>query len=263
MPVSQSPPLLKIDGLWKSYGRVQAVRGLDLEVVRGQILGLLGPNGSGKTTTMKAVLRLTKKDSGKICVLGRDIDQASYEYKRWIGYVPEAMVLPEYLTVWEFLAFSAKIHGVEQSSFIEVVEKHLDAFRLADRKGEYIGTLSRGMKQKVAIVSALIHEPDLLLLDEPLLFLDPEAQHVFKQVVKEKVGSGAGALLSTHLLDTVERFCDKVTVILEGRKIAEDSLHDLRSVVGRGTDATLEEVFLSLTSDRSIVMSAGRESVRE
>ena len=253
MPLSQYLPLLKIDDLWKSYEEVQAVRGLNLEVLRGEIIGLLGPNGSGKTTTMKAVLRLTRKDSGKIWVLGRDIDQASYEYKRWIGYVPEAMVLPEYLTVSEFLAFSARIHGVEESSFLDIANEYLRAFRLDGRKNDYIGALSKGMKQKVAVVSALLHEPDLLLLDEPLLFLDPEAQHIFKQVVREKVDSGAGALLSTHLLDTAERFCDKVTVIHNGQKVAEDSLQRLRSVAGREEEATLEEVFLMLTSDRPVI----------
>lgn len=262
MPGSDCLPVLKIEGLWKSYENVQAVRGLDLEVPRGEILGLLGPNGSGKTTTVKAVLRLTKKDSGKIWVVGQDTDQASYEYKRWIGYVPEAMVLPEYLTVWEFLAFNARIHGVEKGVFVEAAREYLEAFYLAEKKKVYMGTLSRGMKQKVAVVSALIHEPDLLLLDEPLIFLDPEAQHVFKQLVREKVDSGAGALLSTHLLDTAERFCDKVAVISNGRKIADDRLHLLRSFAGRGSEATLEEVFLGLTSDRSTI-STGRESVCE
>lgn len=260
--MSECLPVLKIEGLWKSYEKVQAVQGLDLQVSTGEILGLLGPNGSGKTTTVKAILRLTKKDSGKIWVLGRDIDRAPYEYKRWIGYVPEAMVLPEYLTVWEFLAFSARIHGIEKTSFDEVTNEYLEAFHVAGRKDEYIGALSRGMKQKVAIVSAFIHEPHLLLLDEPLLFLDPEAQHVFKQVVRERVDSGVGALLSTHLLDAAEKFCDKVAVISNGRKIADDRLPLLRSVAGIGSEATLEEVFLGLTSDRSVI-SSGREGIRE
>ncbi|MBS7610364.1 ABC transporter ATP-binding protein [Candidatus Bathyarchaeota archaeon] len=237
--------------VWKAYDGIQALQGLCLEVRRGEIFGLIGPNGAGKTTALKIIVGLLKMDKGFVRVNGYDITEEPYEYKRFIGYVPEAISLPEYLTVEEFLIYSGMIRGVEKERIRGCLEDYLRIFSLEDRRRSLILTLSRGMRQKTAIASALIHDPDLLILDEPFIGIDPEGQHRIKELFVERVKEGRAVLVSTHMLDTAERLCDRISVIHRGKNVASGDMEGLRRLSERGEGATLEEVFLKLTEEAS------------
>jgi ABC-2 type transport system ATP-binding protein len=237
--------------VWKAYDGLQALQGLSLEVRRGEIFGLIGPNGAGKTTTLKIIVGLLKMDKGFVRVNGYDITEEPYEYKRFIGYVPENVSLPEYLTVEEFLVYSGMIRGVEKPMIRKRLEDYLRLFNLEEKRRSLILTLSRGMRQKTAIASALIHDPDLLILDEPFVGIDPEGQHRIKELFLERVREGRAVFVSTHMLDTAERLCDRISVIHRGRNVASGNMESLRRLSERGEEATLEEVFLKLTEESS------------
>ena len=243
--------ILEVHDLWKSYDEIQALRGLNLEVKRGEIFGLVGPNGAGKTTSLKIIVGLLNMDKGIIKVNGRDIREEPYEYKRLIGYVPESVALPEYLTLEEFLIYSGRIREVPNDQIKERIDFFLNAFKLEDKRKSLILSLSRGMKQKVAIASALLHDPDLLILDEPLVGIDPVGQHRIKELFIERVREGKTVFISTHMLDTAERMCNQVAVIHKGRRIASGDLGSLRRISEEGGNATLEEVFLKLTEEKA------------
>jgi len=243
------PLILEIRDLWKAYGEVQALRGLNLEVKRGEIFGLIGPNGAGKTTSLKIIVGLLSMDKGIVKVNGQDVRDEPYEYKRHIGYVPESVVLPEYLTLEEFLIYSGRIREMPNDEIKRRIDFFLRAFELEDKRRSLILSLSRGMKQKAAIASALLHDPDLLILDEPLVGIDPAGQHIIKEIFSERVKEGKTVFISTHMLDTAERMCDRVAVIHKGRRIASGDLSTLRRISEEGGDATLEEVFLKLIEE--------------
>jgi len=247
----QMSMILEVHDLWKSYDEIQALRGLNLEVKRGEIFGLVGPNGAGKTTSLKIIVGLLNMDKGIIKVNGRDIREEPYEYKRLIGYVPESVALPEYLTLEEFLIYSGRIREVPNDQIKERIDFFLNAFKLEDKRKSLILSLSRGMKQKVAIASALLHDPDLLILDEPLVGIDPVGQHRIKELFIERVREGKTVFISTHMLDTAERMCNQVAVIHKGRRIASGDLGSLRRISEEGGNATLEEVFLKLTEEKA------------
>lgn len=242
-------PILEVYDLWKSYGDIQALRGLTLRVERGEIFGLIGPNGAGKTTTLKIIVGLLSMDRGKIIVDGVDIIKQPYEYKKLIGYVPESISLPEYLTLEEFLIYSGRIRNVPNELIRERMNYYLKVFELENKRRSLILSLSRGMKQKAAIAAALIHDPELLILDEPLVGIDPVGQHRIKEIFSERVKEGKTVFISTHMLDTAERMCSRVAVIHWGRIVASGDLSTLRGIAREGADATLEEVFLKLTEE--------------
>jgi len=242
--------ILEIHDLWKAYGEVQALRGLNLEVERGEIFGLIGPNGAGKTTSLKIIVGLLSMDKGIVKIDGRDITEEPYEYKRLIGYVPESVSLPEYLTLKEFLIYSGKIREIPNDQIKERIEYFLKAFELEDKRNSLILSLSRGMKQKAAMAAALLHDPVLLILDEPLVGIDPVGQHRIKELFTERVKEEKTVFISTHMLDTAERMCDRVAVIHRGRRIASGDLSSLRRISEEGGNATLEEVFLKLTEEK-------------
>lgn len=237
--------------VWKAYDGLQALQGLNLEVHREEIFGLIGPNGAGKTTTLKIIVGLLKMDKGFVRVNGYDITEEPYEYKRSFGYVPETVSLPDYLTVEEFLIYSGKIRGVPNEQIREGVDFYLRTFNLEEKRKALILGLSRGMRQKTAMASALIHNPDLLILDEPFVGIDPEGQHRIKELFDERVKGGKAVFISTHMLDTAERLCDRIAVIHRGRNVASGDMGNLRRLSERGEDATLEEVFLKLTEEAS------------
>ena len=243
--------ILEIHDLWKAYDGVQALRGLNLEVKRREIFGLIGPNGAGKTTSLKIVVGLLSMDKGIVKVDGRDITEEPYEYKRLIGYVPETVSLPEYLTLEEFLIYSGKIRDVPNDQIKKRINFFLGAFELEDKRKSLILSLSRGMKQKAAMAAALLHDPCLLILDEPLVGIDPVGQHRIKELFNERVKEGKTIFISTHMLDTAERMCDRVAVIHKGRRIASGDLSSLRRISEEGGNATLEEVFLKLTEEKA------------
>ena len=241
--------ILEVYDLWKSYGDIQALRGLTLRVERGEIFGLIGPNGAGKTTTLKIIVGLLSMDRGKIIVDGVDIIKQPYMYKKFIGYVPESISLPEYLTLEEFLIYSGRIRNVPNELIRERMNYYLKVFELENKRRSLILSLSRGMKQKAAIAAALIHDPELLILDEPLVGIDPVGQHRIKEIFSERVKEGKTVFISTHMLDTAERMCSRVAVIHWGRIVASGDLSTLRGIAREGADATLEEVFLKLTEE--------------
>ncbi|MCP8304778.1 MAG: ABC transporter ATP-binding protein [archaeon] len=247
-------PILEILNLWKSYDGNQAVRGLDLEIERGEIFGLLGPNGAGKTTTLKIMVGLLKMDKGVVKIDGIDISEEPYEYKRRIGYLPENPTLPEYLTAEEFLGYVAKIRDVPPNEIEERTDYYFKLFDLEKRRRDIIVSFSRGMKQKLAISAALIHEPDFLILDEPLIGIDPTGQHHIKNTLKEMLKEDRSVLVSTHMLDTVERLCDRVSIIHYGRNVVSGDLEKLRRISETDKDSTLEEIFLKLTQETEEVV---------
>ena len=238
--------LLQIKGLWKSYGETLAVADFSLSIKAGKIHGLLGPNGAGKTTVVKCIVGLLKPDKGEILVNGIEVT-SSESYKSLIGYLPEDPALPEYLTVEEFLGYLARLRSVKPQEAKLRVGELMEIFNLTRLKHEFIGSLSKGLRQRVAVASAFIHKPKILILDEPFLGLDPEGQLKVKSMVKEVVKRGGAALISTHMLDTAERFCDTVTIIYMGREVISGDIESIKRVVDANS---LEEAFIKLINRR-------------
>jgi len=256
-------PIVELIDVWKSYDGTQALRGLNLEVYKGEIFGLLGPNGAGKTTTLKIIVGLLKMDKGIVKVNGIDISEEPYEYKKLIGYVPETVSLPDYLTVEEFLIYSGKIREVPNEQIKERMSYFIRLFELREKRKSLIISLSRGMRQKAAIASALIHDPDLLILDEPFIGIDPMGQHVIKDLFNERVKDGKTIFVSTHMLDTAERLCNRVAIIHKGQNVASGDLKNLQQLSRSGENATLEEVFLRLTEEAEKQVTEGEEVRRK
>lgn len=239
--------LIEVRDLWKSYNGRAAVSGLSLRVSAGEIHGLIGLNGAGKTTTIKCIVGLLRPESGEIRVTGRDAN-VDTSYKSVIGYLPENPSLPEYLTPKEFLIFVAKIKGLSGPRVESETWNKLTLFELEDYSEQLIYGLSRGMKQRLAIAAAIINDPLILILDEPFSGLDPEAQRVTKQVMKDIASRGGAVLISTHILDAAERFCNRATIIHGGKTLVEGAIEELKSHAGLGPEASLEDAFVKIVS---------------
>ena len=245
-------PALVVENLWKRYDGKPAVEGISLEVRRGEVFGLIGPNGAGKTTTLKIVVGLLKPDHGRVLVDGHDILANPYEYKSSIGYLPEATTLPDYLSGVEFLTFVGRLREMPR----DVLHARMsDLFRRLDLEAprrDLIVTYSKGMRQKLAFAASVIHTPQLLILDEPLIGVDPAGQHSIKEEVRDVTRRGGSVVVSTHMLDTAEKLCDRLAVMHRGAIAAMGSLADLRGAARTGEDATLEDVFLRLTEEAAV-----------
>jgi len=237
-----TPPLL-VRGLLRRYGRTTAVDGLDLTVDAGAIVGFLGPNGAGKTTTLRCCSGLLSPDAGRIAIAGVSLASDPLRARARVGFVPDQPFLYERLTAREFVAFVGAIYDVPERTARDRGDELLDRLGMGAAADELVETYSLGMRQKVSIVAALIHDPPLLMLDEPLGGLDPVAARTLKDLLRERARRGLGVLVSTHLLDVAERLCDRIVVLHHGRRLAEGTLDELR--VGH-EDSTLEEVFLAL-----------------
>ncbi|MFX0198956.1 MAG: ABC transporter ATP-binding protein [Candidatus Hodarchaeota archaeon] len=235
----------------KSFGKNQAVQNLDLQIETGTIFGFLGPNGSGKSTTMKMLLGLLKPDSGELKVNGLDVVRHTLELKKSVGYVPETIYLYEFLTGLEYLDFIADVHGLDAQTKKTRIEEFLDAFDLEGREHEMMSGYSRGMKQKIAIIAALLHQPKLLILDEPLSGLDPKFARIVKDLLHKLAAEGVTILMSTHILEIAEAVCDRIAILNQGRKLAEGTAAELREMA-QLPDSTLEDVFLTLTGTNDI-----------
>lgn len=240
------PGTIEAVGLYKSYGRVRALRGLTFTVEGGEIYGLLGPNGAGKTTALKILVGLLKPDRGLARICGYDVVADRARALRFVGYIPENPVCFQNLTVREFLEFVGSLRGLGREDVEEGIERYLSLFRLEEKEDELIGGLSRGMVQKVLASAAFLVRPRVLVMDEPMAGMDPEAQHAFKEEVRRLAAQGVAVLMSSHLLDMVERFCTRVGIINRGVLVAEGSLDEIRRRAESGEEATLEEVFLKL-----------------
>ncbi len=240
---------LVIDDLSVVYGERRAVDHLSLTVHRGEIYGLLGSNGAGKSSTIKSIVGLVPPSTGRIRVFGLDVATDALRVKQRIGYVPEASMLYEALTPREFLEFVASVRGIPRLDASVRTNAFGAAFRLESELDEPIASLSMGTRQKVLILGAFLHQPPLLVLDEPLHSLDPRSVRIMKDLLARYVTDGdRGVLFSTHTMEIAQQLCHRVGILDHGVLRAEGSLSDLRERAARG-DASLEEVFLSLTRE--------------
>ena len=234
--------MLTIEHLTKIYGsNVKAVDDLSLTVMPGDIYGFIGHNGAGKTTTLRSVAGILSFESGTIRVNGTSIAQDPIACKREMAYIPDNPDIYEHLTGIQYLNFVADIYGVSAADRDERIKKYADAFEMTPRLNDLIGSCSHGMKQKIALISALIHNPKLLLLDEPFVGLDPKAAHTLKGFMAELCQNGSAIFFSTHVLEVAEKLCNKIAIIKNGRLIAAGEMDKVKG------DVSLEKLFLELT----------------
>ena len=232
--------MLKIEHLTKTYGDKKAVDDLTLEIKAGEIYGFIGHNGAGKTTTLRSVVGIQQFDEGTILIDGHSITEEPLACKREIAYIPDNPDLYEFMSGIKYLNFVADIFGVEPEARKERVKKYADLFEITKDLAQPISAYSHGMKQKLAIISAWIHEPKLILMDEPFVGLDPKASHLLKEMMREHCDRGGAIFFSTHVLEVAEKLCDKVAIIKNGKLIRFGTMEDVKG------DDTLEEVFLEL-----------------
>ena len=232
--------MLKIEHLTKIYGDKRAVDDLSIHIRPGEIYGFIGHNGAGKTTTLKACCGILQYDGGEITVDGISVKQNPIKCKSKIAYIPDNPDLYEFMTGIQFLNFVADVFGVGAAERKERIEKYASAFEITGDLGTPISAYSHGMKQKLAIISALIHEPKLIIMDEPFVGLDPKASHLLKEIMRDMCAKGSAIFFSTHVLDVAEKLCDKVAIIKGGRLIRSGSMEEVKG------DTSLEEVFLDL-----------------
>ncbi len=245
-PASRGPAL-SVRSVSKSFGTTRALERVSFELPAGEIVGLLGPNGAGKSTAMKIVLGILKADEGTVDVFGHDVRSETVVVKGLIGYVPESPQLYEFLTGSEYLDFVADMYGMDPANRAGRISQYLRALELSGHEDSMISGYSQGMKQKVALISALVHRPRLLVLDEPLNGLDPRSARLVKDLLRSLASrEGVGVLFSTHVLDIAQAICDRVVILDHGRVRAEGTVGELREKAGL-SGSGLEEVFLTLT----------------
>mgnify|MGYP000757529393 CR=1 FL=1 len=235
--------MLKINGLTKTYGDKKAVDDLTLHIAPGEIYGFIGHNGAGKTTTIKSCAGILQFDAGEIYVDGLSVKTDALECKRRIAYIPDNPDLYEFMSGIKYLNFIADIFCVPADARMERIRKYADIFGLTDDLAQPISAYSHGMKQKLAIISAWLHTPKLIIMDEPFVGLDPKAAHELKQMMREHCDAGGAIFFSTHVLEVAEKLCDKVAIIKSGRLIASGSMEEVKG------DSSLEDVFLELEGD--------------
>ena len=235
--------MLKINGLTKTYGGKKAVDDLTLHIAPGEIYGFIGHNGAGKTTTIKSCAGILQFDAGEIYVDGLSVKTDALECKRRMAYIPDNPDLYEFMSGIKYLNFIADIFCVPADARIERIRKYADIFGLTDDLAQPISAYSHGMKQKLAIISAWLHTPKLIIMDEPFVGLDPKAAHELKQMMREHCDAGGAIFFSTHVLEVAEKLCDKVAIIKSGRLIASGSMEEVKGY------SSLEDVFLELEGD--------------
>jgi ABC-2 type transport system ATP-binding protein len=252
--------MISLRGVKKRYGKFAAVKGIDLDVHRGEIFGFLGPNGAGKTTTIRIVAGVLQPSEGRVVVGGDDLEERPEAAKTRIGYIPDRPYLYEKLSGGEFLRFVAGLWGKEGDVVEARVDRLLELFQLTQWKDELIESYSHGMRQKILISSALIHQPELIVVDEPLVGLDPRAARLLKDLFKAFAKNGGTVFLSTHTLEVAEALCDRIAIIDKGEIMALGSMDELRAQSHAG-EAHLEEIFLKVTGGEA--MADVVESLRE
>jgi ABC-2 type transport system ATP-binding protein len=243
---SSSSPIVRAEGLTKRFGKLEAVRGVSFDVGAGEVFGFLGPNGAGKTTTIRMLTCLVRPTSGTASVAGYDVVREPLEVKRRVGYVAEAPYLYPKLSGREFLLFMGGLYQVPSAMGKQQSERLLDLFELSDKADDLVETYSHGMRQKLALAGALLHEPPVLFLDEPTSGLDPRSARLVKDLLVALVGRGHTVFLSTHVLEIAEQLCDRVGIINGGEIVATGTLDELRRQAQSET-VSLEDIFLQLT----------------
>ena len=232
--------MLKIEHLTKTYGEKKAVDDLSLHIRPGEIYGFIGHNGAGKTTTLKSVAGLLRFDAGEIQVCGHSVKADPLACKRDMAYIPDNPDLYDYMTGIGFLNFIADIFGVDADTRASRIRHYADTFELTDDLAQPISAYSHGMKQKLAVISALIHAPKLILMDEPFVGLDPVAAHTLKGIMRDICNQGGAIFFSTHVLEVAEKLCDKVAIIKQGKLVVSGTMEEVKG------NASLEDVFLEL-----------------
>ena len=232
--------MLNIQHLTKTYGEKKAVDDLSLHIAPGEIYGFIGHNGAGKTTTIKACCGILQFDQGEVLIDGLSIRQKPLQCKAKIAYIPDNPDLYEFMTGIRYLNFIADIFGVSADDRRERIHRYADLFELTPSLAQSVSAYSHGMKQKLAIISAWLHRPQLIIMDEPFVGLDPKASHLLKEMMREVCREGGAIFFSTHVLEVAEKLCDKVAIIKAGRLIRSGTMEEVRG------DASLEEVFLEL-----------------
>ena len=239
--------MLQVTGLVKEYKDYRAVNDLTFTIKPGEIVGLIGPNGAGKTTALRCIAGILRPTSGQILINGFDLINDQMNAKKGLAFVPEVPSLYELLTVYEHLRFVAMCFD-NLAKFDSDHEALLRKYHLWDKKNNLVATLSKGMRQKLSVACALIHDANVFLFDEPLIGIDPAGAHELKQELINARNDGASILISTHLLDTAEKLCDRVLIVARGKLLAEGTIPDLQKLFNM-EDKSLEELFLSLTSE--------------
>ena len=235
--------MLYIEHLTKTFGEKKAVDDLSLHIAPGEIYGFIGHNGAGKTTTLKSVVGIQQFDSGRITIGRHSIQDDPIACKKMLAYIPDNPDLYEFMTGIQYLNFIADIFGIEESARQERIRKYADLFELTTDLAQPVAAYSHGMKQKLAIISAWLHEPKLILMDEPFVGLDPKASHILKGMMREVCDAGGAIFFSTHVLEVAEKLCDKVAIIEVGKLIRSGTMEEVKG------DDSLEEVFLELEGE--------------
>src|SRR5690554_6727606 len=244
-PRTEDAPALELQGLAKRFGAKKAVDGMSLEVRRGELYALLGPNGAGKTTTLRMVAGLLRPDAGDALVLGHSVTRTPTEAKKRLAFLPDEPLLYGKLNPLEYLGFVAGLWSVPAERASARAEELLKWLDLWSNRHDMVETFSRGMKQKLGLAGGLIHDPEVMILDEPLTGLDAAAAREVKDLLEEFAGSGKTVVLTTHIMEIAERMAERIGIISQGRLIAEGTLAELRTAAGSEGD-TLEDVFLRL-----------------
>jgi len=245
--------MIHLHGLTKRYGKFVAVDAIDLHVPRGELFGFLGPNGAGKTTTLRIIAGIMRPSAGRVTLGGDDVVANPMAAKQRLGFIPDRPFVYEKLTGAEFLRFVAGLYGQAGDIVERRLDELLDLWELTRWKDELIESYSHGMRQKIIISSALIHRPEVIVVDEPMVGLDPKAARTLKRLFREFVDRGGTVLMSTHTLEVAQAMCDRIAIIQRGTIIAHGTMDELRARNASGS-ASLEDLFLKLT---------GGEAVRE
>ena len=235
--------MLNIEHLTKRFGEKTAVDDLSLHICPGEIFGFIGHNGAGKSTTIKSAVGILQFDEGKITINGYDLLRDPLACKRQIAYIPDNPDLYDYMSGIKYLNFIADIFGIPAAERQEKIRRYADLFELTEDLAQPISAYSHGMKQKLAVISAMIHDPKLIVMDEPFVGLDPKASHLLKEMMREHCDKGGAIFFSTHVLEVAEKLCDKVAIIKQGKLVKVGTMEEVKG------DDSLEEVFLELEAE--------------
>ena len=243
--------MIKLDHVVKSYGDQVAVNDISLEVKAGEIFGFLGPNGAGKTSTIKMMMGLMRPTSGTIVIDGHDIQKEPISAKKVLGYIPDRPILYEKLTAWEYMKFIAGLYSVDKKELEERGRKFLEIFALSDWLNELVENFSHGMKQRLNLSAVFMRNPKVLILDEPLIGLDPRGARLLKEILHSSRNKGMCIFMSTHILEIAEQMCDRLAIIHKGNIISTGTAGDIRSRAD-ASESNLEQVFLHLTGGEDV-----------
>lgn len=246
-------PIISIKNLFKNYGEKQVLKDINLEIYAGQVIGYIGPNGAGKSTTVKILCGLITDYEGQVTIRGYDIKQDTLEVKKRIGYIPELAELYDVLTPMEFLQFVGALHSLDEAMCKERIIKMMTAFGLENNINQRMDSFSKGMRQKVLIASGILHNPDIIILDEPLSGLDANSVIIIKELISKLAKDGKTIFYCSHMMDVVEKVSDRIVLIDDGRVIADGSFDELKQQQG---NKSLEQIFAHLTAKDSLSLAA-------